>query len=94
LAWVFYWKLQARPTGSSGGQFCEYGKHSNLDRKMKRYTKFLKQTWWLWLTYTIITALLIYFVSPVFFVVIPMMIVNFFYFALVRYNEDGDFIGA
>jgi hypothetical protein len=61
---------------------------------MKRYSKFLKQTWWLWLIYTVVTALLIYFVSPVFLVVIPMMIVNFFYFALVRYNEDGDFIGA
>lgn len=74
--------------------WCGYVEYANWDRNMKRYTKFLKQTWWLWLAYTIVTALLIYFVSPVFFVVIPMMIVNFFYFALVRYNEDGDFIGA
>jgi hypothetical protein len=26
--------------------------------------------------------------------VIPMMIVNFFYFAVVRYDEDGNFLGA
>jgi uncharacterized membrane protein len=61
---------------------------------MKRYTKFLKQTWWLWLTYVLITVLLILLVSPIFWAVIPMMVVNFFYFAHVRYNEDGDFIGA
>ncbi|XZE36745.1 hypothetical protein SH501x_002329 [Pirellulaceae bacterium SH501] len=61
---------------------------------MKRYAKFLKQTWYLWLTYSVVTGLLIAFVSPIFWAVIPMMIVNFFYFALVRYNDDGDFIGA
>lgn len=61
---------------------------------MKRYSKFLKQTWYLWLAYSVVTGLLIAFVSPIFWAVIPMMIVNFFYFALVRYNDDGDFIGA
>jgi hypothetical protein len=61
---------------------------------MKRYKSFLKDTWWLWLIYVAITAILIVFVSKVFWAVIPMMIVNFVYFALVRYNEDGEFIGA
>lgn len=61
---------------------------------MKRYANFLKQTWYLWLAYSAVTGLLIAFVSPIFWAVIPMMIVNFFYFALVRYNDDGDFIGA
>ncbi len=61
---------------------------------MKRYTKFLKQTWYIWLAYVLATTLLIMFVSPIFWAVIPMMVVNFFYFALVRYDDNGDFIGA
>lgn len=61
---------------------------------MKRYKSFLKQTWYIWLTFIVVTTLLIMYVSPVFFAVIPMMLVIFIYFALVRYNDDGDFIGA
>lgn len=61
---------------------------------MKRYKKFLKQTWYIWLTFIIVTTLLIMYVSPIFVAVIPMMLVIFIYFALVRYNDDGDFIGA
>lgn len=61
---------------------------------MKRYTAFLKQTWWLWLAYVVVTLVLIVFVSRIFWAVLPMMVVNFFYFALVRYDEDGNFIGA
>jgi len=63
-------------------------------KKMKRYKAFLKQTWWLWLGYVAVAAGLIYFVAPVFWAVIPMMVVNFFYFAIVRYDEDGNFLGA
>jgi hypothetical protein len=37
---------------------------------------------------------LILFVHPIFVAVIPMIVVIFFYFALVRYDEDGNFIGA
>lgn len=62
--------------------------------EMKRYKKFLKQTWYIWLTFIIVTTLLIMYVSPIFVAVIPMMLVIFIYFALVRYNDDGDFIGA
>lgn len=61
---------------------------------MKRYLQFLKDTWWLWLAYVGVTAILIVFVGPIFWAVIPMMIVNFIYFAFVRYDEDGNFIGA
>jgi len=59
-----------------------------------RYYAFLKDTWWLWLIYLIVNVILILFVGPVFWVVVPIMIVNFFYFAFVRYDEDGKFIGA
>ncbi len=61
---------------------------------MKRYKAFLKQTWWLWSLYVLVAASLITFVAPIFWAVIPMMIVNFFYFAVVRYDEDGNFLGA
>lgn len=61
---------------------------------MKRYKAFLKQTWWLWSIYVVIAASLIYFVAPIFWAVIPMMVVNFFYFAIVRYDEAGNFLGA
>ena len=61
---------------------------------MKRYYAFLRQTWWLWTIYVVVTIGLIWFLSPVFWAVLPMMIVNFFYFALVRYDEDGNFLGT
>jgi len=61
---------------------------------VKRYLAFLKHTWWLWSIYVSAAFLLILFVSPVFWAVLPMMIVNFVYFAFVRYDEDGNFIGA
>jgi type IV secretory pathway VirB3-like protein len=59
-----------------------------------RFYAFLKDTWWLWLIYLIVNALFILFVGPVFWAVLPMMIVNFVYFAYIRYDEEGNFIGA
>jgi len=59
-----------------------------------RYYAFLKDSWWLWSIFLAINALLIYFVAPVFWAVLPMMIVNFVYFAFVRYDADGNFLGA
>jgi hypothetical protein len=61
---------------------------------MKRYRAFLKETWWLWCLFVVLALLLIVLVHPIFLVILPMMLVNFFYFALVRYDEDGNFIGA
>jgi uncharacterized membrane protein YhaH (DUF805 family) len=61
---------------------------------MKRYRAFLKETWWLWCIYVAITLVLVLFIHLIFLAVLPMMLVNFFYFALVRYDEDGNFIGA
>jgi uncharacterized membrane protein YhaH (DUF805 family) len=61
---------------------------------MKRYRAFLKETWWLWCIYVAITLVLVLFIHLIFLAVLPMMMVNFFYFALVRYDEDGNFIGA
>ena len=35
-----------------------------------------------------------FFVSPVFLAVLPMIVVVFIYFALVRYDDEGNFTGA
>ena len=61
---------------------------------MNRYKAFLKETWWLWCIYLVATLMLVLFVHKIFLAIIPMMVVNFFYFALVRYDDDGNFIGA
>jgi hypothetical protein len=61
---------------------------------MKRYKAFFKETWWLWCIYLVATLMLVLFVHKIFLAIIPMMVVNFFYFALVRYDDDGNFIGA
>jgi uncharacterized membrane protein len=61
---------------------------------MKRFKAFWKETRWLWTLYVCILAGLILLVNPIFLAVIPMLVVIFIYFALVRYDQDGNFIGA
>ncbi|MEI7459918.1 MAG: hypothetical protein WCK15_10960 [Pirellula sp.] len=61
---------------------------------MKRFYALFKQTWWLWTIYLILNIGLIFFVSPVFWAVLPMIVVIFIYFALVRYDDEGNFTGA
>jgi uncharacterized membrane protein len=61
---------------------------------MKRFKAFWKETRWLWAFYACILAGLILLVHPIFLAVIPMLVVIFIYFALVRYDQDGNFIGA
>ncbi|MCY3004837.1 MAG: hypothetical protein NTV29_02550 [Planctomycetota bacterium] len=61
---------------------------------MKRFKAFWKETRLLWTIYLSIVAGLILLVNPIFLAVIPMLAVIFIYFAMVRYDEDGNFIGA
>ena len=61
---------------------------------MKRYKAFLKETWWLWTIFSVVLLGLILFIHPIFIAVVPMIVVIFFYFALVRYDDEGNFIGA
>jgi hypothetical protein len=61
---------------------------------MKRFYALFKQTWWLWTIYLVLNIGLIFFVSPVFWAVLPMIVVVFIYFALVRYDDEGNFTGA
>lgn len=61
---------------------------------MKRFKAFWKETGWLWTVFFVVLLVLMRFVSLVFVAAIPLLIVIFIYFALVRYDEDGNFIGA
>lgn len=61
---------------------------------MKRFYALFKQTWWLWTIYLILNVTLIFFISPVFLAVLPLIFVIFIYFALVRYDDEGNFTGA
>ena len=61
---------------------------------MKRFYALFKQTWWLWTIYLTLNIGLIFFVSPVFLAVLPMIVVVFIYFELVRYDDEGNFTGA
>lgn len=61
---------------------------------MKRFYALFKQTWWLWTIYLILNVTLIFFISPVFLAVLPLILVIFIYFALVRYDDEGNFTGA
>ncbi|MEI6525175.1 MAG: hypothetical protein WCP62_04050 [Planctomycetota bacterium] len=61
---------------------------------MKRFRAFWKDTGWLWTVFFSILLGLTLLVSLVFLAAVPMMIVIFLYFALVRYDDEGNFIGA
>ncbi len=61
---------------------------------MKRFLYLLRDTWWLWLFFAILAAVMITFVSVVFLVMIPILAGVFIYFAIVRYDDDGNFLGS
>jgi len=61
---------------------------------MKRFKAIWKDTGWLWTVFFVVILGLISLVSFVFLFAIPLLIVIFIYFSLVRYDEDGNFIGA
>lgn len=57
---------------------------------MKPLTGLWRDTWWLWLGFLVSGIFLAIFVNAVFLVVFPISIVSFIYFAIVRYDEDGN----
>jgi hypothetical protein len=67
---------------------------SSFPSAMKRFSAILKETWRLWLVFVVATLLASIFLTPIMLCILPMLLVVFFYFALVRYDEDGNFIGS
>lgn len=48
---------------------------------------FYKQTWWLWLLFLAVFVALSYYVSPLFVVMIPGLLLYSVYFGVVRTSE-------
>lgn len=57
---------------------------------MKPFQGLLRDTWWLWIGFMLSGILMAAFVNPIFLVVFPISIVTFIYFAMVRYDENGN----
>ncbi len=60
---------------------------------MQRYKALIKETWWLWMIFLIGGTAMSY-LSLIFLLTFPICIIIFFWFAFVRYDEDGNFKGT
>jgi hypothetical protein len=60
---------------------------------MNRFRALLRETWWLWLLFFGFGTVMS-FLSPVFLLTFPISIFTFFWFAYIRYDEDGTFKGS
>ncbi|MEM7454778.1 MAG: hypothetical protein AAF456_10560 [Planctomycetota bacterium] len=57
---------------------------------MKRFKGLLRDTWWLWIGMFVLGIVTGRLISPAFYSAIPISIFSFFYFALMRYDENGN----
>ena len=57
---------------------------------MKRFKSIMRDTWWVWLILVGGGTIAGMLVSRIFFSAIPISIFAFFYFALIRYDADGN----
>lgn len=57
---------------------------------MKRYNALMRDTWWAWLIILAFGIIFGFVASPIFFSAIPICIFTFFYFGMMRYDEDGN----
>ncbi|MEM8735218.1 MAG: hypothetical protein AAGG44_13390 [Planctomycetota bacterium] len=62
-------------------------------RVMARFTALLSETWWLWILFFVGGTIMSY-LSLVFLVTFPICIFTFFWFAYIRYDEEGNFKGS
>ena len=60
---------------------------------MDRFRSLLKETWWLWCLFLVGGTVMSY-LSLVFLVTFPICIFTFFWFAYIRYDEEGNFRGS
>ncbi|MCP4081414.1 MAG: hypothetical protein GY819_07410 [Planctomycetaceae bacterium] len=56
----------------------------------KRLEGLLRDTWWLWVAFIVIAIVMSILVSKVFLVTFPILVVSFFYYAGIRYDDDGN----
>ena len=53
----------------------------------------LRDTWWLWLGFLLLGVVFFFLVSRLFVVTIPILMVAFVYYAMMRYDDDGQHKG-
>ncbi len=56
---------------------------------MQQIKGMLRDTWWLWLIFCVMTTFLVFLISPFFALIYPVLLVVLVYFALGRYDEHG-----
>lgn len=56
---------------------------------MKRFSGLMRDTWWLWIVLCGGGIIAGWRISFVFFAAIPICIFTFFYFGILRYDENG-----
>ena len=57
---------------------------------MKRYKALMRDSWWAWITIVVFGIIGGLAVSKIFFSAIPIAFFAFFYFGLMRYDENGN----
>lgn len=57
---------------------------------MEQIKGLLRETWWLWLVFAVMIALMAVWVSAMFLFMYPILVVVCMYFAFVRYDEHGN----
>lgn len=56
---------------------------------MKQVLALARETWWLWIVFLAGGGWLTYAVDGAFVITFPICVFTFFYFAFIRYDEDG-----
>lgn len=57
---------------------------------MEQIKSLLRETWWLWLVFCLMVALMAVVISALFLLMLPVLVVVCVYFAFVRYDEHGN----
>lgn len=57
---------------------------------MNRLRGLWRDTWWLWIAFSLLTLGISFAVGGWFLILLPCLPVPFVYFALARYDEDGN----
>lgn len=60
---------------------------------MARFESLFRETWWLWILFGLFGTIMS-FLSAVFLLMFPISIFTFFWFAYIRYDEEGNFRGS
>jgi Ca2+-dependent lipid-binding protein len=61
---------------------------------VKRFQGLMRDTWIAWVVIFIFGLVLGFVLSPLFFSAIPIGVFSFFYFGLMRYDENGNLKGG